>query len=291
MLQWLDNNKEWLFSGVGISVFVFILSRLLSPANRATAATLRSKNRTTIKSARSVFIGNTPHFESFGNAGSAATPVEKRQHRRHGNVNPNHSLISGLALSNESKQMDKDKGTRFVESDLPQMIQLMSKAERKLKSILFLDIDNLTIINKHFGIDVGDLVLAVVGGFGWARKAIKYFGRCGDDTFYGVFLKADYVKTSRVAEKLRRDIDEFSWNIVAPGLHVTCTIGYSLLDERENPHEWIKRAIHGMLEGKRKGGNVVEHPPIFSGRRKVPPKQPPREPENLEELSLRRFFS
>lgn len=163
------------------------------------------------------------------------------------------------------KEIDIQLGTYYVETILPDIINKVSNSYRRNIAIIFIDIDELTIINKQFGNMVGDEVLKIIGGMLNAREIIYKAGRCGDDTFYALLLKVDHVKAKKKCEKIRKQIERFSWFRVAPNLRVTCTIGFSILTPEEDPKEWIYRAIHGMLDGKKLGGNIVNQGPNFSG--------------------------
>ncbi len=135
--------------------------------------------------------------------------------------------------------------------------------------MIFTDLDDLTVINKHFGKNVGDIVLGAVANVVQAQQAITSCGRCGDDTYYAYLSKSDESKAERVAEHIRKTVEGFPWWNVCADLRVRCTCGYAVLDADEAPREWVIRAIEAMLEGKRRGGNT-----ILAGPRFVPKQAP-----------------
>jgi len=176
---------------------------------------------------------------------------------------PNEAIqFSNIATSDD---LNKEKGTKFLERELPARINKLPKAKRSLKSIVMIDIDQLTLINKRYGSEVGDEVIRIVASIIKQREAITHCGRCGDDTFYAVLMKAEVEKTLKACEKLRRSIQHFPWERIAPNLRVTCSFGYAILDPHEPPSDWILRAIHGMLDAKKSGGNVAVSGPKFLG--------------------------
>jgi diguanylate cyclase (GGDEF)-like protein len=194
------------------------------------------------------------------------------------------------------EELDKEIGTDFVEKKLPVLINKSPKITRGHIAIVMADIDELTIINKQFGNEAGNEVIAIVGGIIKARSAITHHGRCGDDTFYGVVMHGGDKKIVGISEKIRRGVEHYPWQTVAPDLHVTCTLGYASLDPNEDPTDWIRRAIFGMLEGKKKGINTVTSGPMFVGKKYIP-KRRQLTPAELEifyaekMLRLRDFFT
>jgi diguanylate cyclase (GGDEF)-like protein len=168
---------------------------------------------------------------------------------------------------------DKEYGTRFIEEELPHVIKRVVK-EGIVPAIVFIDVDNLTVINKVHGWEVGNVVLDVVYESVRRRSfaKAKYKGRCGDDTFYSILFESD--RAGEYCEKLRRDIFSYPWRRTCPKLHVSCTIGYATIKPKEHPYEWVVRAILGMLEGKREGPNTLQEGPQFSGLKIEEPARP-----------------
>lgn len=170
------------------------------------------------------------------------------------------------ATYNCNAKKDKEYGTRFVQDELPRIVRRAVK-EGIVPAVVFIDVDNLTVINKVHGWEVGNVVLDVVSEAIRRRSfaRAKYNGRCGDDTFYSVLF--DSARAKEYCEKIRADIFSYQWRRTSPGLHLTCTIGYAILKVNEHPYEWLTRAILGMLEGKKEGPNTLQIGPQFSGRR------------------------
>lgn len=150
---------------------------------------------------------------------------------------------------------------------------------------MFIDVDDLTLINKRFGNEAGDRVLNVFANMLKAQEPVTACGRCGDDTFFAYLPKADERKANRVSEHIRKRIQDFLWWRVCPDMRVRCTCGFSVLSSDEHPHDWMTRAIEGMLEGKRRGGNVVMHGPLLAGA-KIAPKTTLPTPSTLVSASL-----
>jgi|GEM_PF-4206988 len=160
-------------------------------------------------------------------------------------------------------QKYKDNGTFFVENDLPEIINALEPKRNLYQAIIFIDIDDLTIINKQFGHEVGDIVLEEFGRIIQEQNIFDYAGRCGDDTFYGVILYTNEPRTVESCNTLRQTLQNNSWNALADKLRVTCTLGMAILKKDENPYSWIQRSALGMVTGKEKGKNAVQLGPQF----------------------------
>src|SRR5258708_1920073 len=199
---------------------------------------------------------------------------------------------------NEDFQVNKDHGTEFIEKKLPHIILRMpSSDEHHANGIIFLDIDDLTVINKKFGYEVGDLVIEGISSIIHRRSAFRYSGRCGDDTFYGVLFRTNSGKSYELCEKIKKDISYYPWKSVADKLRVTCTIGSALMKKDEDPYSWFERSIIGMLEGKEKGGNIIQTGPLFLSRKETKVLEEAEEEKSKARekreyyFSLRQWFS
>jgi hypothetical protein len=73
----------------------------------------------------------------------------------------------------------------------------------------------------------------------------------------------DVVRAEDFCHRLKDDIGAYDWWRLAPGLRVTCTLGYARLRSGEDPTQFIIRSIYGLLDGKKGGGNVVNEGPRF----------------------------
>ena len=199
----------------------------------------------------------------------------------------NSTGIETIIIKEEPNAALKEEGTKFVEEQLPLIISKMPSTHHE-NSIIFLDIDDLTKINKVFSRTVGDAVLEVILGILNSHSVFRYKGRCGDDTFFGVMFKTDDLKTYTYCEKLRTEILTYRWGSIVTNLHVTCTVGYSILRFNENPFSFFIRAIQGLLEGKKKGGNQVVMGPQFSGAKEFIEEDKTNEKNDLTEQKIKK---
>jgi diguanylate cyclase (GGDEF)-like protein len=119
------------------------------------------------------------------------------------------------------------------------------------------DIDSFKEINDTFGHDVGDAVLRQVGQL-FSRKARRgqLAIRYGGDEFVMALPGVDLEATSRFAERLRLAVFDLDWTTIAPGLHVTMSLGIAC-GAAKNWQAALAAADERLLVGKRRGRNTV----------------------------------
>jgi len=174
------------------------------------------------------------------------------------------SIVEYVRQSSTDEAMNKEFGVNFLRNDLDARIARM--AGYRPCSFLVLDIDNLTQINKHFGINVGDHVLAIVCALLLNNRAFRHSGRCGDDTFYAVVAGQSMAEGFTVAQEVCRAVEGYPWTRLASDLRATCSIGVVELAESERAADCISRAADGFQRAKAGGGNRVEYGPYLSAR-------------------------
>lgn len=164
--------------------------------------------------------------------------------------------------------MDKLAGHVFLTASLPSQITRWRRKQRPA-TVLLIDLDQLTVINKRYGRHLGDAVLGRLGEI-LATCAADFKGRCGDDTFYAIFVGcSDQVALGLAVEVCDR-VKTFQWGELAKGLHVTCSIGIAHLSMIEPPIDWPIRAAVGLKSAKENGGNQVFAGPLFLPRPDAP---------------------
>ena len=119
------------------------------------------------------------------------------------------------------------------------------------------DIDSFKEINDTFGHEIGDAVLRRVGQLLSSRMrhgqlTIRY----GGDEFVVVLAGVDSAGAYGFAERMRQAISGLDWNNVAPGLHVTVSLGVACGPAKD----WqtaLTAADERLLTAKRGGRNAV----------------------------------
>jgi diguanylate cyclase (GGDEF)-like protein len=119
------------------------------------------------------------------------------------------------------------------------------------------DIDSFKEINDTFGHDVGDAVLCQVGQlFASKARSGQQVIRYGGDEFVVALSGVDLVAAHGFAERLRLAVSRIDWAAVAPGLHVTVSLGVAC-----GPAKGWRLAFAAadgrLLDAKRHGRNTV----------------------------------
>ena len=128
-------------------------------------------------------------------------------------------------------------------------------------SVLMFDIDHFKSVNDTYGHQSGDDILVelakrVSGGLRYADMVARY----GGEEFVSVLADADPAMAVVVAERLRADIANTPFEIVAGAdpLNVTVSIGCaSTTDPMETGESLIARADRALYQAKDAGRNCV----------------------------------
>lgn len=112
------------------------------------------------------------------------------------------------------------------------------------KALLYLDLDNLKVINDAFGHQRGDEALRAVGEVLLQKKgADSYAYRWGGDEFLIAFTKGK-------EEEVLRKAEEISWECALRGYHIS--YGLVMKKGQETYHDLLKKADESLYEAKRK---------------------------------------
>ncbi|MFB2977046.1 diguanylate cyclase domain-containing protein [Microseira sp. BLCC-F43] len=126
-----------------------------------------------------------------------------------------HSVIDFPTFTDQL--LNRAAGEMFLKEILPQMTANIPYQSKKNIIIAMADIDELTIINKLYGREVGNEVLASVANILREGCSIECkTGRCGDDTFY-IFLPGIQLSEAiDICNKIRCRIADHRWSSLAP---------------------------------------------------------------------------
>lgn len=138
--------------------------------------------------------------------------------------------------------------------------QQKALAEREGKDfvICFADLDYFKHINDAFGHHTGDAVLQQFSEI--IKKSIRevdYAARFGGEEFVILLVNTDIEKSKAVAERIRKTLEEFNFNDIAPALNVTVSIGMANYNSYKSLQQTLMTADNRMYEAKEKGRNLV----------------------------------
>jgi len=122
--------------------------------------------------------------------------------------------------------------------------------------ILFIDIDHFKNVNDTYGHDVGDVVLKYIANtFVTNTRAFDLYGRWGGEEFIGIIRNI----TSRGLEQLGNKLRLLAQNSYVihenDKLHVTISIGATLVKDGDTIDSLIKRADTLLYHSKASGRN------------------------------------
>ncbi|GAA0869317.1 PleD family two-component system response regulator [Brevundimonas basaltis] len=127
-------------------------------------------------------------------------------------------------------------------------------------AVLVMDIDHFKVVNDSFGHDAGDEVLREFAvRLATNVRAIDLPCRFGGEEFVVVMPGATLEAASRVADRIRRDIEAQPFPIMggAEGLTITVSIGVAASIAGDTPEALLKRGDEGVYEAKSQGRNQV----------------------------------
>ncbi len=169
---------------------------------------------------------------------------------------PAATLPTQMLIDNQQVEIEK-----VVDS-----IRKAAKREKAISIILFADIDGFTGINKWFGKQVCDEVIAVVEKIVTKLCDKHYSTRIGGDQFLVCMKAIPLSESERMAKKLVENVSQYHWASIVPNLYVNISVGLAPSTYFETVQEWIIRAINGSILAKKSGGSRVVMAPITLSR-------------------------
>ena len=155
-------------------------------------------------------------------------------------------------------------------------------------SLLFIDLDGFTLMNRKHGRVAGNEIIRVVLSISKSILPDHYVVRWGADEFIGCLSNTSEEKALELSKKLLYCIENYSWEEITPSLFVTVSIGVASFKRKaiEKTVDWMERAIIGSIFAKKAGGNTVKRGPVVPNPPVLIRKtRPSRTSEPVEYLS------
>ena len=164
------------------------------------------------------------------------------------------SKLSGIAMHDNLTSLPN---RRYLESFLNYKLSQFSHFGQKF-AIVFADIDDFFTFNDNYGHSTGDLVLTnIANTIKNNMRKNDLIGRWGGEEFLGIFeIKHDYEATI-MAEKFRKIIESTEINHGDDILHVTVSVGVTVVNIDDNLESIVERADQLMYQAKQSGKNKV----------------------------------
>ncbi len=147
---------------------------------------------------------------------------------------------------------------QMFEYDLEQAVLLYKRNQQRF-SLLMLDIDYFKQVNDTLGHIAGDCVLREVSDtIGRSIRRSDLLGRWGGEEFIVLMHECDLKQSGQVAEKVRLAIENGHYGVGARDLHITVSIGVTVIKDSDNVDDLINRADKALYKAKNGGRNRVE---------------------------------
>jgi diguanylate cyclase (GGDEF)-like protein len=172
----------------------------------------------------------------------------------------NLELADALELNTRLATSDDLTGlfTRRYLMDILAKQKALSERDDSDFVICFADLDHFKTINDTYGHHVGDQVLISFSKILRASiREIDYASRFGGEEFVVLLVKTDIDQAVAIAERIRQGIEQFNFNDIAPGLHVTTSIGLANYKEYKSIQETLVTADNRMYHAKDEGRNKI----------------------------------
>lgn len=146
---------------------------------------------------------------------------------------------------------------RYIQNRIEQTFELYLRDKNPARVLLLLDIDHFKRINDTYGHLAGDKVLTDVAKMIDERvRKSDLCGRYGGEEFIILLQQSDVDDAQKLAEDLRINIEKHPIIYKNSTLHVTISIGLSVIDSSmQTAQDWIQQADTAMYQSKQKGRN------------------------------------
>ncbi|WP_246277152.1 GGDEF domain-containing protein [Neobacillus endophyticus] len=138
------------------------------------------------------------------------------------------------------------------------LIQKAGEKQEKI-SLLYIDIDHFKKINDQYGHTNGDKVLKELGEILQNNtRSFDIVSRNGGEEFTVILLDCDLDKANEIAERIRKNVEEYPFHLAGKKIHITVSIGVSCYnDTTSEPNNIIDDADQALYKAKNSGRNRV----------------------------------
>lgn len=174
--------------------------------------------------------------------------------------------IESIIIKKKIKELEREA---FIDplTDVPNRRFMVIQLEKLLYEfknygnrfgLYFIDIDRFKFFNDTYGHDIGDEVLKVVSGsILSALRGSDLVGRWGGDEFIAIVLDVDEESLKEIGERIKILVENSTLSVSNKTLHITISIGGTIIKDNDNLDSLISRADSLMLEAKRSGRNKI----------------------------------
>jgi diguanylate cyclase (GGDEF)-like protein len=149
------------------------------------------------------------------------------------------------------------RNRRYAQEFIEREVGLAHRSSREL-SVALADIDHFKQINDGYSHAVGDRVLQRVAEvFGDRVRSTDLIARYGGEEFIFCFIGCGEDMAAQVCEDLRRLVEATDWSDIAPGLHVSISVGVVGQSAGVTSESLVATADARLYRAKHMGRNLV----------------------------------
>lgn len=146
---------------------------------------------------------------------------------------------------------------RYFNEHATQLFSLAKRYQHPMSMIL-IDIDRFKNINDKFGHLVGDKVLATISTLIVdSLRDVDIVARYGGEEFVIAIPETDTTQAGILCERLRKAVEEYSWEHIQDNLKVTMSIGIANNQASETLEQQLKLADEKLYQAKNDGRNRI----------------------------------
>lgn len=162
--------------------------------------------------------------------------------------------LSNIAMHDALTQLPN---RRYLESFLSYKMDEFRRFGRPF-AVLFADIDNFGDFNNTYGHDVGDDILCrVAEKIRQTTRRDDLVGRWGGEEYIGIYSVGSSAELPVIGERLRQMVKETDVLCEAGTLHVTVSVGITMVRQEDTIDTLVDRVDDLMYCGKREGKDCV----------------------------------
>ncbi|HEV2322221.1 MAG TPA: diguanylate cyclase [Gammaproteobacteria bacterium] len=146
---------------------------------------------------------------------------------------------------------------RYLDNRLDFEVKRAQRYNRQI-ALAMADVDRFKGVNDKHSHMVGDDVLRTIANILRNQcRSIDIIARYGGEEFLLCFPETSHENAVTVCEKIRKQVEEYDWHRLQPGLQVTLSVGLTAAPPEYDVDALIAAADEKLYEAKRGGRNRV----------------------------------
>ncbi|HET7175908.1 MAG TPA: diguanylate cyclase [Gammaproteobacteria bacterium] len=146
---------------------------------------------------------------------------------------------------------------RYLDNRLDFEVKRAQRYNRQI-ALAMADVDRFKGVNDKHSHMVGDDVLRTIANILRNQcRSIDIIARYGGEEFLLCFPETSHENAVTVCEKIRKQVEEYDWSRLQPGLQVTLSVGLTAAPPEYDVDALIAAADEKLYEAKRGGRNRV----------------------------------